>query len=174
MSALRQIFPPPSSPGRSSRHLVSPILAVSLGFATVLALTPCAHAAAFDESVPTPEALAQLELRASQASPREQPWLYTEIIHTMTEKAGKELSAGDDTAARNTLQQVSHYAHLVQSSLARNTKQLKKAEMLMQHTTWRLAQYMHLASPDDKPEVQATLKQLDQINDQLLTQVFQH
>jgi hypothetical protein len=92
----------------------------------------------------------------------------------MTEKAGKEISDGDDSAAQATLKQVARYAHLVQTSLARNTKQLKNAEILMQHTTWRLAQFLHLASGDDKVQVQTTLRQLDQVNDALLTQVFQH
>jgi hypothetical protein len=157
-----------------SRRLTPSLLAASLGLFATLSLSSFARAAAIDESVPTPEALAQLELRASQASPSEQPFLYTELVHAMTEKAGKELSDGDDTAADATLRQISHYAHLIQTSLARDTKQLKNAEILMQHTTWRLAQYMHLASGPDKQTVQDTLKQLDQTNDALLTQVFKH
>lgn len=141
---------------------------------TTYAIVPVARAASFDESVPTQEVLAELEQRASQASPREQAWLYTELVHSMTEKAGKELSDGDSNAAQATLRQISHYAHLIQSSLERNTRQLKNAEMLMQHTNWRLAQYAHLAPSDDKPQVQATLHELNQVNDALLTQVFQH
>lgn len=159
---------------RTARRLAPSLLAASLGLITTLSLSSYARAAAIDESIPTPEVLAQLEQRASLASPREQPLLYTELVHVMTEKAGKELSDGDDNAAQATLKQIGHYAHLIQTSLARNTKQLKNAEMLMQHTTWRLAQYMHLASADDKVAMQDTLKQLDQANDALLTQVFQH
>jgi len=45
---------------------------------------------------------------------------------------------------------------------------------MMHHTTYRLAEYLHLVSGDDKDTVQATLKQLDQVNDELLTQVFKH
>jgi len=84
-----------------------------------------------------------LEQRASQASPREQPFLYTMLVHTMTEKAGKEISDGDTTAAAATLKQVNRYAHLIQASLAHNTSQLKNAEMLMHHTTYRLGQFLH-------------------------------
>jgi len=115
-----------------------------------------------------------LEQRASQASPREQPFLYTMLVHTMTEKAGKEISDGDTTAAAATLKQVNRYAHLIQASLAHNTSQLKNAEMLMHHTTYRLGQFLHLVSGSDKDSVQDTLQQLNQVNDALLTQVFQH
>jgi hypothetical protein len=159
---------------RPAPRLPVSLLAASLALATTAALTTSARAAAIDESIPTSDVLTQLEQRASQASPREQAWLYTELVHSMTEKAGKELSDGDDNAAQATLKQINHYAHLIQVSLARNTSKLKNAEMLMQHTTFRLAQYMHLASGDDRTEMQATLKQLDQVNDALLTQVFQH
>ena len=48
------------------------------------------HAATFDETVPTPESITQLEQRAQTADPREQCFLYTELVHSMTELAGKE------------------------------------------------------------------------------------
>ena len=44
--------------------------------------------------------------------------------------------------------------------------------MLMQHTSYRLAQYMHLAPVDDKPQVQATLKELNQVNGRSADLVF--
>lgn len=150
------------------------LLAASLAVLTAFVSSPKARAAEIDDSVPTPQVIAELEQRASQASPRERAYLYTELIHSMTEKAGQELSDGDDNAAQATLKQINHYARLIQTSLARNTSKLKNAEMLMQHTTYRLAQYVHLAAPDDKPQVQATLQELHAANDALLTQVFQH
>lgn len=159
---------------RSVPRLPLSLLAAFVGILTTLSFSSIARAAAIDESVPTPDALAQLEQRASQASPRERVYLYTELVHSMTEKAGKELSDGDTTAAEATLKQISHYAHLIQESLERNTIKLKNAEMLMQHTTYRLAQCAHLAPPDDKLQLQATLQELTQVNDELLTQVFQH
>jgi len=134
-----------------------------------------AHSATGDEAIlTTPEAIAQLEQRASQANPREQCFLYTELVHTMTVKAGKEISDGEDEKAAATLKQINQYAHLIHMNLARDTKRIKNAEMLMHHTTYRLAQYLHLVSADDQQTVKETLKQLDQVNDELLTQVFAH
>ena len=130
-------------------------------------------AAAADQAY-TPEALQQLEQRASEAKPREQCFLYTELVHIMTEKAGKEINDGDTEQAAATLKQVDKYAHLIHLNLARDTKRLKSAEMLMHNTTYKLGQYLHLVSGDDQAVVKDTLKQLNQVNDELLAQVFNH
>jgi hypothetical protein len=155
-----------SSPLRTALYLAS------IGLISALVLAIPVHAAAIDESIPGPEGIAQLEQRASLAKPREQCFLYTELVHTMTEKAGKEIAAGDTENAAVTLKQVNQLAHLIHLNLTNDTRRLKNAEMLMHHTTYRLAEYLHLVSGDDKVTVQATLKQLDQVNDELLTQVF--
>jgi len=132
------------------------------------------QAAAIDENLPDAQALSQLELRAQQANPREQCFLYTELVHTMTEIAGKQMLAGNVDAASATLKQVSHYAQLIHLNLANNTKRLKNAEELMHHTTYRLNEYLHQASSEDQATLQATLKQLNQVHEELLTQVFSH
>ena len=148
---------------------------LSLLFSSVLLLTftPPVYAA-INENLPDAQTLSQLELRAQQANPRDQCYLYTELVHTMTEMAVQQIINGDDGQASVTLKQVNRYAQLIQSNLAKNTKRLKNAEMLMHHTTLRLAQSLRLASEDDRTSVQATLKQLDLVQNQLLDQVFNH
>ncbi len=162
------------SASRPALRIVSALYVASFGLLTTLCLAVPAHAAAADEAVFTPEALAQLEQRAIAAKPREQCFLYTELVHAMTAKAGKELSDGDTDQAADTLKQVNRYAHMIHMNLAHDTKKIKDAQMLMNHTTYRLAQYLHLVSGDDQQTVKDTLKQLNQVNDELLTQVFQH
>jgi hypothetical protein len=152
-------------------HLKPALRLASVGLLSTLYLAQPVRAAA---DLSSPEALAQLEERANQAAPREQCFLYTQLVHTMTEKAGKEIAAGDTEQAAATLKQVNQYAHLLHLKIARDAKRLKDAEQLMHTTTYRLAQYLHLVSGDDKQTVQDTLKQLDQVNDELLTQVFSH
>jgi len=159
---------------RPVSRLLPALQLASFGLLTTLCLAVPAHAAAADEAVFTPEALAQLEQRASVAKPREQCYLYTQLVHAMTAKAGKEISDGEDEQAAATLKQVNRYAHLIHMNLAHDTKKIKDAQMLMNRTTYRLAQYLHLVSGDDQQTVKDTLKQLDQVNDELLTQVFQH
>lgn len=136
-----------------------------------LCLTLPARAATSSDSQ---EALAQLEERANQASPREQCFLYAQIVHTMTEQAGQQIADGDTEQAAVTLKQVNKYARLLHLNIARNAKRLKDAEELIHNTTYRLAECLHLVSGPDKATVQETLKQLDQVNDELLTQVFAH
>jgi hypothetical protein len=172
MSSSHCPLPRPALRLSTALHLAQRL--TLLGLFSALYLSASAHAAAIDESIPTAEGLAQLEQRANLANPREQCFLYTELVHAMTEKAGKEISAGDTEQAAATLKKVNVYAHLIHVNLAKDTKRLKNAEMLMHHTTYRLAEYLHLVSGDDKVTVQATLKQLDQINDEILTQVFNH
>jgi hypothetical protein len=163
-------------PVSRSAHPFSSVLHLAcLGLFSTLCLTVPAHAAsAADEAIPTPDVLAQLELRAAQANPREQVFLYTQLVHAMSQKAGKEIADGDTDQAAATLKKVNQYAHLIHINLARNAKKLKDAEELMHNTTYRLAQVLHLVSGEDKATVQETLKQLDQVNDEILAQVFTH
>jgi hypothetical protein len=152
-----------------------------LRFATVLlplslSLVFCtpAHASNNDENLPDAQALAQLELRAQQAGPRDQCFLYTELVHTMTEIAGKQMLNGDVDQASATLKKVNHYAQLIHVSLADNAKRLKNAEMLLHHTTYRLGEYLHKASSEDQATLNVTLKQLDKVHDELLAEVLKH
>jgi hypothetical protein len=92
----------------------------------------------------------------------------------MTEIAGKQMRDGDIDKASASLKKVEHYAALIHLNLANDTKRLKNAELLMHHTTYRLGEYLHQASSEDRPTLQATLKQLDQVHDELLAQLFSH
>lgn len=139
----------------------------------LFALTPPLHAA-INETIPDAQTLSQMELQAQQANPRDQCYLYTELVHAMIEMAVQQIVNGDDDSANATLQQVNYYAHLIQLNLAKNTKRLKNAELLMDRTTVRLAEALHLTSNVDRTDVQATLKQLNTIQNQLLDQVFNH
>ena len=120
------------------------------------------------------QAIAQLELRAQQSKPREQCFLYTELVHALTEIAGRQMVDGDSERASASLKRVEQYAQLIHLGLANDTKRVKNAELLMHNTTYRLTGLMHLASGGDRVTLQATLDRLNQIHDELLTQVFTH
>jgi hypothetical protein len=139
-----------------------------------LSLCTAAQAAAFDENLPTAQAISQLELRAQQASPRDQCFLYAELVHTMTEIAGRQMLQGDVDQASATLKKVEQYASLMHLGITNNSKRVKDAEQLMHHTTYRLGEYLRQASWEDRATLQTALKQIDQIHDELLTQVFKH
>ena len=136
---------------------------------------PCR--AASDDANPeaqTAQIIAQLESKANHANPREQCYLYTEIVQTMVEAAGRQMLNGDSEQAAATLKQTEHYTQLIHLALARDTKKLKDAEKMMERTTQRVSEYLNRTSGDDHLAMQATLKQLDHVHDELLNQVFSH
>jgi hypothetical protein len=100
--------------------------------------------------------------------------LYAELVHNLTERAGKQLSDGESEQASATFKRIDALTQKIHMSLARDTKRLKNAEMLMHHTTRRLADMLHIASNDDRVVLQSTLKQLDKVQSELLAQVFVH
>jgi hypothetical protein len=149
-----------------------------LRFAFLLSLplllaTP-SRAANVDDNLPNAQALLALELRAQQANPRDQCFLYTELVHVMTEIAGKQMLDGDVDQATASLKKVNDYAKLIHMDLSSNSKRVKNAEELMHHTSYRLGEYLRKASNEDRDTLQATLKQLDQVHEELLAQVFKH
>src|SRR5260370_30511364 len=92
----------------------------TLRFAAVLlplsfTLAPCAlaYVSSIDNNLPDAQALAQLEIRAQQAGPRDQCFLYTELVHTMTEIAGKQMLDRHIENASDTLKKGNNYAQLI-------------------------------------------------------------
>ncbi|HEY0264955.1 MAG TPA: hypothetical protein VGC07_10575 [Granulicella sp.] len=137
------------------------------------AATP-AFASSTDAAMLDPAVLAQLESRADHAHPREQAFLYTQLVSTLTDVAGRQMLAGDTLAAYSTLQKIRHYAELIHLRLTRDAKRVINAQMLMHQTTRHLGELVHRASYEDRPPMEDTLKQLTKVEDELLTQVFDH
>ena len=77
---------------------------------TILVLTPviAIPAGAFspDEKAPDPDTIAALEIKVEQAPPRDQCYLYAELIHQMTEFSLRQYSAGDVQKGNALLQRV--------------------------------------------------------------------
>jgi predicted outer membrane protein len=147
-------------------------VAASASVLSLAFLLPAPGALAADEKVVDAQALLALEARANQATPREQCFLYAEIVHDMTELAGRQLSAGDIEQASGTIKIVQEYAAKIHMDVSADSKRLKNAEILMRHTAFRLKDILAQASLDDRPTLDATLKQLDQVQAEMMLQVF--
>ena len=143
-----------------------------LAFLACVAAPRSAHAASNAEVLLDENALTQLETRAQAAQPKEQCFLYAELVHDLTEIAGKQLADGDTDHVGKTLRRIDSISQKIHMALARDTKRLKNAELLMHHTTRRLADMLHIASSDDREVLQSTLKHLDTVQSELLAQVF--
>jgi hypothetical protein len=135
-----------------------------------LSLT-CAYATAssIDKS---PTALAELQTKADQAQPRDRCFLYAEFVSQMTDLAGQQLNSGDSGQASETLKLVQRYAEKIHIGVADDSKKLRDAELLMQRTSFRLKGILNKASYEDRPVLELTLKQLNQIQTELMMQVF--
>jgi hypothetical protein len=116
--------------------------------------------------------MAALEMRAAQAAPKEQCFLYAELAHSMTELASQQLTAGETERASASLKAVQKYAEKIHMGVANDARRLKTAEIMMRHTAFRLKGLMLGASLDDRPTLESTLKQLDQVESEMMLQVF--
>jgi hypothetical protein len=146
-------------------------VATTLAVSAIAFNLSCLCAYAVDERIADPQAMAALIAKAEQAQPKEQCFLYAELVHQMTELAGQQLSTGDERASE-TLQKVQKYAEKIHMGVAEDGKKLKNAEQLMRHTSYRLNDILNAASYDDRQALQATLKQLEKVQNELMMQVF--
>ena len=125
-----------------------------------------------DETIPSNQALVELEQRADSADAREKCFLYTELLHSLTELEGKQLGTGDDQGATSTLAQIDRVAVKMKSAENKDAKRLKNVEVLMQHTTRRLGDMLHLVSGEERAALNATLEKLNHMHDEILSLVF--
>ncbi len=128
---------------------------------------------ALDEHLPDAQSLSAMEAKAEHASLKDQAYLYAELTHAATELASHQMAAGDGEQASRSLAAVQKYASKLHSNLAKDTKKLKDAEILMRHTAFRMKEVLGGSSIDDRPLLELTLKQLDQVEAELMVQVFQ-
>ena len=129
-------------------------------------------AASGDNKPPDQDSIAALEARASQAQPREQCFLYAEIVQQMTDLSIRQYAAGDTDKAATLLKRVQQIAQKIHFSLADNDKRLKNAEILLSHSAFRLNEMLHSSSIEDRPLVEQTLAQVTQAQNATMMQVF--
>jgi hypothetical protein len=142
--------------------------------AAVLLPASLTWAHGMDDRAPDARELADLQAKAAAASPNEQPYIYAELVHSMTEIATAEYQAGDQEHASASLKAAQGYAGKIQMSLLRDAKKLKNAEILIRHTAFRLKELMTGASLDDRPTLEATIQQLNQVQSEMMLQIFRH
>ena len=146
-------------------RFVVPVIVLS-----TLSLTSAyAPASRMDNS---PTALAELQTKADQAQPRDRCFLYARLVSQMTDLAGKQFNSGDSEQASETLKRVQRYVENIHTGVADDSRKLRDAELLMRRTSLRLKGMLNKASYEDRPALELTLKQLNQIQTELMMQVF--
>ncbi|HEY2860091.1 MAG TPA: hypothetical protein VGJ21_16850 [Terracidiphilus sp.] len=136
------------------------------------ALSVPACAASLDDKTLDQASINALEIRAQQAQPREQCFLYAQLVHEMIEFSAQQYAAGDVDNATSLMKKAQEFTHKISSVLAVNDKKLKDAQILLRHTAYRLNELLHSGNADDKELVQETLAQLNQAQNDAMLQVF--
>jgi hypothetical protein len=119
-------------------------------------------------------ALTDLEQRAAAADTKDRCFLYSELLHGWTELAGRAMAQGDDTETAKAIARADADAAHLKAALANDSKRLKNAELLLEHTAHRLSDMVRVASMDQHDALQGVLKHLNTAHDALLAQIFAH
>lgn len=143
---------------------------VILVLAPILSAPACAYTP--DDKGADQDSINALEAKVLQAQPKEQCFLYAELIHQMTEFSVKQYAAGNVDQASDLLKHIQQIAHRVHLSVANDNKRLKNAEILLRHTAFRLTEMLHSSSYEDRPLVEQTLAQVNQAESEAMMQVF--
>jgi hypothetical protein len=148
----------------------SKVLLVSLVLVTVYSLPACASG--FDDKPFDQQSINALAAKANQAQPREQCFLYAELVHQMTEVSLHQYSAGDQEKATGLLKEIQGLAHKIHLSMAVDNKRIKNSELLLRHTAFRLTEMLHNSNFEDRSLVQETLAQVNQAENETMMLVF--
>ncbi|MDR3772717.1 MAG: hypothetical protein P4L26_05165 [Terracidiphilus sp.] len=141
-----------------------------LALLAVSVLPACA--AGFDDKSIDQQSIDALQAKILQAQPREQCFLYAELVHQMTELSLRQYAAGDGDKAAGLLKQVQGLAHKIHLSMSDDNKRLKNAQILLRHTAFRLTEMLHSSSLEDQPLVAQTLAQVNQAQSEAMMEVF--
>lgn len=114
-----------------------------------------------------------LEAKAEHANAKERCYLYARIVNAMTWKAGRDLSSGNSATMSATLKAIREYTAKIHAAITERSKKLKDAQIMMDRTAFRLKELMKSSSLDDQQAFASTLKQLDQVQSQMMLAVFQ-
>jgi len=116
--------------------------------------------------------LASLEAKADQAQPRDRCFLYAMLVNQMTNLAGQQFNSDDLGQASETLKIVQRYVENIRTGVTGDSRKVKDAELLMRRSSFQLTNLLRESSLEDRLVLQTTLKELNQVQEQLMIQVF--
>lgn len=148
-------------------------LAVSLTVLNLALFAPLAAQAADDRPLDA-AALQALAEKAQHAGLRDQCYLYARLVRDGTELADRDLADGDKAAGAMMLHSVRAYAAALDTALAKDTKKLKDAEILLRESAFHLKAAMLAASIDDRPMMADALGAIEAAQAKTMAAVFAH
>jgi hypothetical protein len=128
--------------------------------------------AGIDDKPVDMQSIQALEARANLAQPREQCFLYAEVVHQLTELSVRQYGSADATQTTDMLKHIQQMAQKIHLSMAENDKRLKGVELLLAHTAFRLNELLHGSSYEDRELVEKTLSDVNHAQNEALMQVL--
>jgi hypothetical protein len=116
--------------------------------------------------------LVQMETQADHAKPREQCYLYTQLVDALTDSASRQVAAGDDEDAGKTVGWIAEVTAKLQLAAERNAKKLKDAEKILNESARRLTDMSRISTGDQRDELRRTVQKLDAAHTKVLAMVF--
>ena len=118
------------------------------------------------------ESLDALKTRAENARPQDQGHLFATIALREVKEADHFYTEGDVTNATKAVDDVVRYAARATEAAQKSGKHLKDTEILLRQTARRLDDVRKTLSFEDRPYVEAAVKQVEKLRQKLLEQMF--
>jgi len=137
-----------------------------------LAAAPAARANGPESTLMNSAALIQMEDQADRAKPREQCYLYTQLVNALADTASRQVAAGMDEDAAKTVVRIAEVTAKLLNTAARDTKKLKDAEKILSESSRKLTELARVANGEQRDELRATVVKLDAAHSKILSLVF--
>jgi hypothetical protein len=94
------------------------------------------------------------------------------LVNQMTNLAGQQFDSDDPGQASETLKLVQRYLENIQTGVTGDSRKVKEAELLIRRSSFRLRNILRESSLENQFAMETTLKELNQVQEQLMIQVF--
>jgi hypothetical protein len=127
---------------------------------------------AFAAAKSTEEPLDALKARAENARPQDQAHLFATIARREVNEADRFYTEGDVTNAKKAVDDVVRYAARAVEAAQKSGRHLKDTEIVLRQTARRLDDVRKTVNFEDRPDLEAAVKQVEKLRQKLLDQMF--
>lgn len=131
------------------------------------------HTAWSAQKTPDLETLALMERRATEAASDEQCYLYAELVNGTVEYSAHQYASGKVDEAKKSLKRTQLFTQRIRTMLKGNVKRLKRAEILLGRAAFRLTDFLHGSSSEDRQLVSETLTGVERVDEEVIEQLFE-
>jgi hypothetical protein len=118
------------------------------------------------------QSLDALKARAESARPNEKGRMFAMVARREVNEADRFYTDGDIGNAKKAVDEVVLYAGRAAEAAGKSGKHLKDTEILLRQTARRLDEVRKTLNFEDRPDVEAAVKQVENIRQKLLNQMF--